>query len=141
MIPWGLLGLEGTPRPCSTLSHICLFPVGLLSTQRGFPHSSQPEEEPLVVALGDILDVRRCADPSLPPGGAIWISLQSSPMVRSQVVHLAAEVLRLLAREHVCAFSIWWIAQVRVQSILYTLAWIGVRLASSMHMLCFDPTL
>jgi len=53
---------------------------GLLSTQRGFPHSSQPEEEPLVVTLGDILDVRRCADPSLPPGGAIWISLQSSPM-------------------------------------------------------------
>lgn len=39
------------------------------------------EEDPLVLELSDITAVRRCADPSLPEGQALWLGLASRPMV------------------------------------------------------------
>lgn len=39
------------------------------------------EEDPLVLELSDITAVRRCADPSLPEGEALWLGLASRPMV------------------------------------------------------------
>ena len=45
------------------------------------------EEDPLVLELGDVTAVRRCADPSLPEGEAFWVGLHSRPLVRSAHVH------------------------------------------------------
>jgi hypothetical protein len=37
------------------------------------------DEEPLVLPLVELLAIRRCAEPSLPEGGGIWISTQALP--------------------------------------------------------------
>jgi hypothetical protein len=39
------------------------------------------EDEPLVLALAELLAVRRCAEPSLPEGGGIWVSSTGVPTV------------------------------------------------------------
>jgi hypothetical protein len=39
------------------------------------------EDEPLVLALAELLAVRRCAEPSLPEGGGIWVSTTGVPTV------------------------------------------------------------
>lgn len=40
------------------------------------------EDEPLLLALTELLAVRRCAEPSLPEGGGIWVSTSGVPTVR-----------------------------------------------------------
>ncbi|KAF8072959.1 HLB1 [Scenedesmus sp. PABB004] len=37
------------------------------------------DDEPLVLPLRELLAVRRCAEPSLPEGGGIWVSTAASP--------------------------------------------------------------
>ncbi|WIA29190.1 hypothetical protein OEZ86_011701 [Tetradesmus obliquus] len=37
------------------------------------------EDEPLLLALTELLAVRRCAEPSLPEGGGIWVSTSGVP--------------------------------------------------------------
>jgi hypothetical protein len=53
-----------------------------MSAQRGVPHQPAPDADPLVLPLEEVLDVQRCDDPSLPPGGALWVSLRGRPLVR-----------------------------------------------------------
>lgn len=38
------------------------------------------EEDPLVLELSDVITARRCSDPSLPEGEALWVCLASRPM-------------------------------------------------------------
>jgi hypothetical protein len=67
--------LPCTPHPPST-------PLpGAMSAQRGVPHQPLPDADPLILPLEDVLDVQRCDDPSLPPGGALWVSLRQRPLV------------------------------------------------------------
>jgi hypothetical protein len=46
------------------------------------------DDEPLVLALHELLAVRRCWEPSLPEGGGIWVSTSSIPVVRCIAVLL-----------------------------------------------------
>lgn len=60
-----------------------LLYTGVLSTQQrgasatAAASSAVKDDEPLVLPLDDLLAVRRCAEPSLPEGGGIWISTQA----------------------------------------------------------------
>jgi hypothetical protein len=49
--------------------------------QREVQHGGRngAEEQQLVVPLADIVNVRRCYDPSLPEGGAFWVCTSGRP--------------------------------------------------------------
>lgn len=80
---FGVHGYWLIPPPCMTDD-----PGVLSSQQRGgigtaATNSATTEDEPLVLPLDELLAVRRCAEPSLPEGGGVWISTQKLPTVSS----------------------------------------------------------
>jgi hypothetical protein len=50
------------------------------------------EDEPLVLALAELLAVRRCAEPSLPEGGGIWVSTTGVPTVSTGMLKLLLDL-------------------------------------------------
>lgn len=74
--------------PC--LAHACagLLPHsgavaagGAVPGARAAAAAAAAEGDPLTIELSDVVAARRCADPSLPEGEALWVGLGSRPLV------------------------------------------------------------
>eukprot|EP00878_Enallax_costatus_P020836 GHUV01022040.1.p1 GENE.GHUV01022040.1~~GHUV01022040.1.p1 ORF type:complete len:347 (+),score=111.87 GHUV01022040.1:674-1714(+) len=82
---WFVLDHRSLRQASSMETSLSTAGAGVLSTQQrgastaAAASNAASDDDPLVLPLEELLAVRRCAEPSLPEGGGIWISTQALP--------------------------------------------------------------